>query len=109
MCSTGRLSSCVLARRTGPRLYRQRDSAGGYRERQALIWRAGPVPTGRTEGQARSALRSDADQARSRSGEEVAVVKTRVENRLGQIRKRKGVGASGPGGRVAGRRQAIHT
>src|SRR5262249_35116327 len=61
---------------------------------QTPIRRPRPVPAGRAEGQTRSALHPDADQARSRSVEEIAIVKTRVENRLGQLRKSRGVGAS---------------
>ncbi len=79
-----------LAGRSRPRLHRQcvssRNSAGRYRERQAAVRRARAVHGG-AQGQTGSPLRPHADQARSGSAKEIAAVKTRVENRLGQIRK----------------------
>src|SRR5579859_2622232 len=56
----------------------------------------------------RRTLGSDVGQARSRSVEEIAIVRTRVENRLGQIRKSRGVGASDLARRVHVSRQTIY-
>src|ERR1700704_548068 len=53
-------------------------------------------------------LGANAYQARSRPGAKIAVVKTRVESRLAQIRKGRGVGASDLARRVHVSRQTIY-
>src|SRR5262249_21277684 len=68
----------------------------------------GPVPPRGSKGQARRAFGPHADQTGSRSVEEIENVKARVENRLAQVRKSRGVGASDLARRVHVSRQTIY-
>src|SRR5262249_2184830 len=68
----------------------------------------GPVPPRGSKGQARRAFGPHADQTGSRSVEEIENMKPRVENRLAQVRKSRGVGASDLARRVHVSRQTIY-